>query len=106
MTRSGTREASVPAAHPALPGHFPDAPIVPAAWQLTLVAKTCRDVLGADIRVAGLASARFRAPWRPGAGVTITVFESSPLHVRFVVEEGDVRLADGVLVVEQRGTAP
>jgi 3-hydroxymyristoyl/3-hydroxydecanoyl-(acyl carrier protein) dehydratase len=106
MMRSGEREANVPASHPALPGHFPDAPIVPAAWQLTLVEGVCRDVLGADIRVAGLASARFRAPWRPDARVTITVFETSPSRVRFVVEAPDVRLADGVLVVERGEAAP
>ncbi len=31
------REFVVPATHPALPGHFPGRPIVPAAWLLTLV---------------------------------------------------------------------
>lgn len=106
MTHGATREASVPASHPALPGHFPGAPIVPAAWQLTLVEQVCRDVLGEDLRITGLASARFRAPWAPGDRVAITVSEASSGRVRFLAEAGGVRVAEGVFIVERRAERP
>ena len=100
MTRGTTRDACVPASHPALPGHFPDAPIVPAAWQLTLVEQACRDVLGADLRIVGVASARFRAPWLPGVGITITVSRTAPSRRAVRRRCRDDRVADGVLIVD------
>lgn len=97
--RGATREVRVPASHPALPGHFPDAPIVPAAWQLVLVEQACREAIDARLAIVGLAAARFRAPWLPGADVTITVREVAADRIQFVVASFEGRIADGTLIV-------
>lgn len=84
--------------HPALAGHFPHDPIVPAAWLLTLVAQACRESLGVT-KLAGLRSARFRAPLRPDIAFVIEVEHQGEASIRFRLLAADVRIADGVIEV-------
>jgi 3-hydroxymyristoyl/3-hydroxydecanoyl-(acyl carrier protein) dehydratase len=95
MTRPAV-DVVVPAAHPALAGHFAGRPIVPAAWLLTLVAAACRDGFGgADLR--SLTRARFRAPLAPGATLSIELQRRDDGSVEFRCTSGGTRIADGTL---------
>ena len=54
----------IPAGHPALAGHFPGRPIVPAVVLLDEVLALSRQ-RWPDLRLAGVASAKFLAPLLP-----------------------------------------
>ena len=97
--RSRVREVEIPATHPALPGHFPGRPIVPAAWLLTLVTAACREAW--DTRAPlKLERARFRAPLVPGATLRIELERRDAGSIAFVCTHDHVRIADGTLVTE------
>lgn len=89
-------EVVVPASHPALPGHFPGRPIVPAAWILTLVAEACRDAFGGAL-ISGVVHARFRAPWLPGVPVRIELARHDDGGIAFTCADAAGRIADGLL---------
>ena len=89
------RHFSVPASHPALPGHFPGRPIVPAAWLLTLVAAACRDAFGDGPMT--LEQARFRAPVAPGATVRVQLDRRDDGRIAFACNSDATRVADGVM---------
>ena len=89
------RHFSVPASHPALPGHFPGRPIVPAAWLLTLVAAACRDAFGDH--PMKLQNARFRAPLAPGATVRVQLDRRDDGRILFACSSDATRVADGVM---------
>lgn len=93
--RSHVAEAVVPATHPALPGHFPGRPIVPAAWILTLVASACREAWGEAAVPLRLQRARFRAPLRPQAQVRIAVERGDDGSISFACTQDATRIADG-----------
>jgi 3-hydroxyacyl-[acyl-carrier-protein] dehydratase len=86
----------VPGAHPALPGHFPGRPIVPAAWLLTLVDAACREAFP-DCVPRGIAHARFRAPLGPDASMRVELVRRDDGRVEFRCTSAGIRIADGVL---------
>lgn len=88
----------VPSSHPALAGHFPGRPIVPAAWLLTLVEEACRERFGDETRVCGVLHARFRAPLAPDTPFAIELERDAEGRIAFRCVTGATRLADGVLV--------
>jgi acyl-coenzyme A synthetase/AMP-(fatty) acid ligase/3-hydroxymyristoyl/3-hydroxydecanoyl-(acyl carrier protein) dehydratase len=100
-SRSFVKRFAVAPSHPALPGHFPGRPIVPAAWLMTLVADACRDAFGAATVVTGIANARFRAPLSPGVPMDIELRPGPPGRVAFTCTAGETRVADGVVTVEK-----
>ena len=53
-------------AHPALAGHFPGNPIVPAVVLLERVAAAIEDAFGPQARLARLPAVKFLAPLAPG----------------------------------------
>jgi acyl-coenzyme A synthetase/AMP-(fatty) acid ligase/3-hydroxymyristoyl/3-hydroxydecanoyl-(acyl carrier protein) dehydratase len=91
----------VPPSHPALPGHFPGRPIVPAAWLMTLVADACRDAFGVSTVVTGIANARFRAPLPPGVQIEVELRTPDAGRVAFTCSAGETRIADGVLTIDK-----
>jgi len=83
--------------HPAFAGHFPGQPLLPGVSLLAEVLEALLD----DPALAALVSpkprigaAKFLAPVRPGARLTIAL-EAGPRGVRFEVREGERIAASG-----------
>ena len=62
--RAHTATVRVPGSHPALAGHFPGRPIVPAVVLLDCVLDEAQRCFG-TVRVVGLAQAKFTSPLLP-----------------------------------------
>ena len=63
----------IPADHPSLAGHFPDAPIVPGVVVLDEVAAALAE-WRKDCRLIGIPFVKFLAPIKPGQSFTIAFF--------------------------------
>ncbi len=92
---------SVPASHPALPGHFPGNPVVPGAWLLELVERAARRRYGEGIELLGLPAASFRAPLRPEDRFRIVLERTSRDRVAFRIEGEEALVADGTLLMRE-----
>jgi len=79
--------------HPALDGHFPGRPVVPAALILARVAHAIREKLPGAQPLA-IASARFHAPLAPGRAASIVMREDAK-RIDFDVRCGDEVVASG-----------
>ena len=83
--------------HPTFAGHFPGQPLLPGVSLLAEVLEAVLDdpalaaIVGPTPRVG---AAKFLAPVRPGASLTITL-DASPRGVRFEVREGERIAASG-----------
>jgi 3-hydroxyacyl-[acyl-carrier-protein] dehydratase len=89
----------VPRSHPALAGHFPQSPIVPGAWLLTLVESFCRAELGTELTVTRIQYVRFRAPLLPDQPFRLHIDVLADGVVGFAVERDGSPVAEGRLVV-------
>jgi len=57
----------VPAAHPVLAGHFPDAPLVPGVLLLDAARQAWERATGTGCTIAAVDEVRWHAPLAPGA---------------------------------------
>jgi 3-hydroxyacyl-[acyl-carrier-protein] dehydratase len=83
--------------HPAFAGHFPGQPLLPGVSLLAEVLEAVLDdpALAAIVGLAPrIGAAKFLAPVRPGASLTIAL-EPGPRGVRFEVHEGERIAASG-----------
>ena len=67
-----------PASHPAFPGHFPGAPMVPGA----LLLAAAMEALGTGGAGTRIASAKFLHPVRPGEAVEVRRVSGQRLELR------------------------
>ena len=94
MTASYQTRFSVPSSHPALPGHFPDHPLVPGVVMLEQVALALR--AWRDQHLARVAEAKFVAPLLPDETAELTLSETGS-RARFEIRRGGELLARGVV---------
>lgn len=83
--------------HPAFAGHFPGQPLLPGVSLLAEVLEALLDdpALAAIVGPAPrIGAAKFLAPVRPGALLTIAL-DAGPRGVRFEVREGERIVASG-----------
>jgi 3-hydroxymyristoyl/3-hydroxydecanoyl-(acyl carrier protein) dehydratase len=87
MHRKRETTLSFPPDSACLAGHFPGNPVVPAAAILASVTDWAEREVGR--KVAGVASARFRRPLRPGATWRLVLEEGEPNAVLVTGRDAD-----------------
>ena len=83
---------TVPAAHPALEGHFPGRPIVPGVVLLDQLLLHL-----APARVAKITAAKFSSPALPGECLHFTVEAKAGSTLAFHISCGERKIASGTL---------
>jgi 3-hydroxymyristoyl/3-hydroxydecanoyl-(acyl carrier protein) dehydratase len=84
--------------HPALPGHFPDQPVVPGVVLLDHVLSAAEQWLGAAVRLRSLQQAKFVAPLLPDQDAQIQL-KLQGTELRFTVTR--LPVANGAEVIAQ-----
>ncbi len=87
-------QRTVPHDHPALPGHFPGAPVLPGVVLLDWAWEACGALLPPASRLLGVQSAKFLRAVRPGEQLRIAVAPSES-HADFTIHVGDTLAAQG-----------
>jgi 3-hydroxymyristoyl/3-hydroxydecanoyl-(acyl carrier protein) dehydratase len=97
-------ELQIDPAHPALPGHFPGNPIVPAVVILAELEAAINAALGGSAELTGLPSVKFLAPLRPGERCRIALQGSGATDFRFALTRDGQAIATGLVTVRATGT--
>jgi len=84
----------IPGDHPALPGHFPGAPVVPGVVVLDALVSAAERQLGRMLPIAGLAQAKFLAPLLPQQQVCCAI-EVDAERLDFRIEHAGRLIASG-----------
>ncbi|MDP2793779.1 MAG: hypothetical protein Q8O25_06830 [Sulfurisoma sp.] len=94
---------SIPADHPALPGHFPGNPIVPGVVLLSQVWEAVCRQAGTPLHCTGWPSVKFLAPLQPGVPFRVEVEFGAAQSAKFAcktaagtIAQGSVRFAPAV----------
>jgi len=83
------------AGHPALPGHFPGAPLVPGVVLLEQVALALRAWRGQ--RLGRVLEAKFAAPLLPEETATLRLTAADGARARFEIRRDGILLARGLV---------
>ena len=94
--RTESEAFSIPADHPALPGHFPQAPVVPGVMLLDRVVAAIQRRRNQPI--IGLPQVKFLQPLLPDQTARLSIVDSGQ-NVRFSITCGDTTIASGVVEV-------
>src|SRR5437016_9543008 len=96
-------ESIVPASHPALPGHFPGKPVVPAVVILDRVGGALR-ACNEDCRMNGISYAKFTAVLLPDEPFTIALISTDMKRILFECLKADgTRFANGEILATTSG---
>ena len=98
MTERYTSVFTVPATHPALPGHFPGSPVVPGVVVLDNVLKATESWRQRPVRVSGLRQVKFHAPLLPMERAEVAL-ETAGDALRFQVTRDGQLIAQGSFVL-------
>lgn len=90
----------IAASHPALPGHFPDHPVVPGVVLLEAVLAALPQHAGAAPRVTGFPMVKFLAPLLPEHDFEIVFSAKRSGQMTFEVVANGAKLAIGTLTCE------
>lgn len=90
----------IPASHPALPGHFPDHPVVPGVVLLDVVIAELARHAGGAVRISGFPTVKFLAPLGPEQEAMVTFSAKRPGQAGFEIAAGGVKLASGSICYE------
>ncbi|WP_321872795.1 AMP-binding protein [Burkholderia ubonensis] len=88
---------TIPADHPALPGHFPGHPIVPGVVLLDHAITAIGAALNRPLHAWRLGSAKFLSPAAPGEPLDLAFDAAASGAIRFTVRAGRRDVATGVL---------
>jgi 3-hydroxymyristoyl/3-hydroxydecanoyl-(acyl carrier protein) dehydratase len=100
MTERHVATFTVPAEHPALPGHFPGTPVVPGVVVLDHVLHATEQWQGRAVHVGAIRQVKFHSPLLPGEMAEVTLdFSGAVLAFRVVrseqlIAQGTFGLAD------------
>jgi 3-hydroxyacyl-[acyl-carrier-protein] dehydratase len=97
-------ESVVPTSHPALPGHFPGRPVVPAVLILDKVRGAVR-AWNENCRMNGISYAKFTAVLLPGETFTIGFNSADLKRISFDCRKADgTRFANGEILATASGS--
>ncbi|SDC50324.1 AMP-binding protein [Paraburkholderia lycopersici] len=88
---------TIPADHPALPGHFPGHPVVPGVVLLDHAIDAIGSALNRPLATWKLSSAKFLSPGAPGETFDIAWDATPGGAIRFTLRAGERDVASGVL---------
>ena len=101
---SDVREHTVPLRisedHPALPGHFPGAPLVPGVVLLDCVLSCAEQWLGRSLSLEALPQTKFIAPLLPGQTAQLHL-QMRNNELRFTIAADSTTLAQGLMQLAQ-----
>jgi 3-hydroxyacyl-[acyl-carrier-protein] dehydratase len=90
--------------HPALPGHFPNRPIVPGVVLLDHVVASAEEWLRQRVRVDAIKQVKFLAPLLPREEAIVELTLDGA-ELRFTLKRGDDRIAQGAFNVSIEAAA-
>ncbi|MFC5430606.1 AMP-binding protein [Paraburkholderia denitrificans] len=97
---------TIPADHPALPGHFPGQPIVPGVVLLDHALMALGAALNRSFDRCRINSAKFLSPAAPGETLDVGFESTASGAIRFTVRAGQREVASGVLSAPDVPNAP
>lgn len=93
---NGSLPLRIPADHPAFAGHFPGQPITPGVVLLDLALTALARLTGRQLAGSQLSQAKFLSPVAPDTALQLH-YEASAKGVRFVLQDGERKVASGVI---------
>ncbi|WP_051481214.1 AMP-binding protein [Paraburkholderia nodosa] len=94
---ASTLSFTIPADHPALPGHFPGHPIVPGVVLLDHAIDAIGDALNRPFTTFKLSTAKFLSPAAPGETLDLAWDAAASGAIRFTLRAGARDVASGVI---------
>ncbi|KWI39666.1 beta-hydroxyacyl-ACP dehydratase [Burkholderia cepacia] len=94
---------TIPADHPALPGHFPGHPVVPGVVLLDHAIHALGTALNRPLHAWRLGSAKFLSPVTPGEPLDLAYDAAASGAIRFTLRAGARDVASGVLSAPPAG---
>jgi len=99
MSEAFVAHWTVPADHPAFPGHFPGRPILPGVVLLDRLLALVSAATGRGVAGTLIANTKFLSPVGPGETLRFAWLEQANGAIRFDIEAGGRAVATGLLTL-------